>query len=122
MGGGASPCYLLGLSSLQRQLCFLIPGLGGYNHSPFSAQLSLVHPLRPTIPGDAYEVLLWAQGKAVSAFKEQPSQGQGFLWYDQFPSLCHPAVKCPLWLQEYSVFIYLPIFCSVSYRIRLGFE
>ena len=88
--------------------------MGGYNHCPFSAQLILVHPRRPTIPGDTYEVLLWAQGKALPAFKEQPSQGQGFLWYDQFLSQCHPVMKCLLWLQEYSIFIYLPIFWSVS--------
>ena len=36
MDGGPSPCYLLGLSSLQRQLCLLIPGLGGYNLSILS--------------------------------------------------------------------------------------
>lgn len=56
--------------------------------------------------------------KVVPAFKGQPSQGQDFLCNEQALSQCHPALKYPLWLQQYSTSSIYP--SSGLFQIELG--
>lgn len=86
--------------------------------------MELLSTLSTTYPGlsiqahPSLETLMkWSLGPKTSlyaAFKRQISQGQGFLWYDQAPSHCHPAVKYSLWLQECSILLPVHLLVCLS--------